>query len=195
MNAMGDDLDRTATAPRDQRHARPARPEPGAGRDRHVERPVLCRGQRRLDRRGRRGGQAARQVGRRLHRAHARRGRPHPAGDGRDLRDRPPRRRLDHRLAPQMLGPLQLRPHEGDAAQVHRGDEAAEDRLRRLSLYRGLDDPAQRHARARRQGADHLVGQGAGHERPRPQGDRRRRWAARCARRPTASSRPAPSTS
>ena len=45
-------------------------------------------------------------------------------------------------------GRTQLRPHEGDAAQVHRGDEAAADRLRRLSLYRRLDDPAQRHARS-----------------------------------------------
>ena len=64
---------------RDHGDARPARPEPRAGRDRHVERPVLCRVQRRLDRRGGRGRQAARQVGRRLHRPHARRGRPHPA--------------------------------------------------------------------------------------------------------------------
>ena len=180
---------------RDQRHARPARPEPRTGRHRHVERAVLCRGQRRLDRRGRRGRQAARQVGRRLHRAHARRGRAHPAGDGRDLRDRPPRRRLDHRLAPQMLGPHQLRAHEGDAAQVHRGDEAAADRLRRLSLHRRLDDPAQRHAGARRQGADHLVGQGGRPERPRPQGDRQGDGLLDAARRPTASSRPAPSTS
>ena len=91
---------------RDHRDARPARPEPRAGRHRHVERPVLCRRQRRLDRRGGRGRQAARQVGRRLHRAHARRGRRHPEVDGRDLRDRPPRRRVDHRLASQMLGPL-----------------------------------------------------------------------------------------
>ena len=124
--------------------------------------------ERRLDRRGGRGRPAARQVGRRLHRPHARRGRPHPEGDGRDLRDRPPRRRRDHRLASQVLGPQQFRPHEGDAAQVHRGDEEAADRLRRLSLHRRLDDPAHRHAGARRQGADHLVGQGAGHERPRP---------------------------
>ena len=35
-----------ATARRDQADARAARPEPRAGRDRHVERPVLCRVQR-----------------------------------------------------------------------------------------------------------------------------------------------------
>ena len=45
INAMGDDLNRAATAARDQPDARAARPEPRAGRDRHVERPVLspCR--------------------------------------------------------------------------------------------------------------------------------------------------------
>ncbi len=63
-------------------------------------------------------------------------------------------------------GPQQLRTDEGNAAQVHRGHEEAADRLRRLSLYRRVNHPALRHARARRQGAHHLVRQGAGHERP-----------------------------
>ena len=63
MNTMGDDLDRVGHRARDQADARVARPEPRAGRDRHVERAVLCRVQRRLDRRGGRGRPAARQWG------------------------------------------------------------------------------------------------------------------------------------
>ena len=111
---------------RDRRHARAGRGGDGQRRHRRLHRHLLPARRPRHHRGDHRGLPAAGHARRHLRHPHARRGRAHRAGAGRDLPHRPRAGRARGDLAPQAGRPAQLRPLQETLALIERA-MAAQD--------------------------------------------------------------------